>query len=277
MPTEPIANDTRMQRPPDISDTDLSNAPAHNIQEAFETYGWVGRGPLVVSCEHASARVPPPLVSSESDDGWLKTHWGIDIGARTLAMEITRLTGSSSILARFSRLVCDANREVGAPDQILQTVEDGNRISFNDKITSHERQRRIDAYYTPYHAALNELLTARLHNPVPALFVSIHSFTPVWNHAVRDMDFGVLFRSHATEAEQLEANLKKRGFFTALNRPYSAFDHMMFTAMHHGEHHDVVHLELECNQALLCTEERARAIAPQVAAALIELPMFTDQ
>ena len=94
-----------------------------------------------------------------------------------------------SVHARFSRLVCDANRDPSHPTLVLSEA-DGVNLSFNGQ-GDNIQQSRLDKYHIPYHGRLEQLLQKQLeHRPI---LLSMHSFTPVWKHHLRQMDIGVLF------------------------------------------------------------------------------------
>lgn len=226
---------------------------------------------MFITCEHASNRVPTPLRTTEMDRAWLNTHWGYDIGARTLSRELIRLTGSFGVMARFSRLVVDANRDPAHPD-LIRTTTEGHSFSFNQKLTPEERDRRVARFHEPYHRAIDEALRARVGSTVgDVLLLSVHTFTPVWNHRVRPMDVGVLYSPYEAIARRLERELRAVDFETALNAPYSGREGLIYAAERHGDGHKVVFLELEVNQSLTCTPARARRTARRVAAALERL------
>lgn len=241
------------------------------VQDAYETFGTPGAGRFFFTCEHASNRVPAPLRTTAMDRAWLETHWGYDIGARTMSRELARMTGSYAVMARFSRLVVDANREPHQRDLIRPATE-GHALTFNANVSDAERERRISRFHEPYHAAVDEGLAARLAGGVgDILLLSVHSFTPVWNNRVRPMDVGVLFSPYEAVARRLEAELQKEGLETALNKPYSGREGLIYAAERHGQSHQVVFLELEVNQSLCCTPARARRAARRIAAALTRL------
>ena len=97
---------------------------------------------LVVTCEHASARVPAPLTTSDEDARWLDTHWGWDIGAAQLTRELVQRKACCAILARFSRLVCDANRAVGDGTFVRRDIQ-GQPLSFNAGLDDAEVARIV--------------------------------------------------------------------------------------------------------------------------------------
>lgn len=242
-----------------------------SVEDAFETYGQPGQGQLFLTCEHASNRVPAPIRTTERDRAWLASHWGFDIGARNVTREIIRQTGSFGVFARYSRLVCDANRAPEHRDLMRRDVE-GTVISFNRDISDAERQRRIVTLHDPYHHAIDRYLGQRLKDSESeVVLVSVHSFTPVWNNRVRPMDVGVLFEPYEAVAQRLRVELDKEGFDTALNRPYSGREGLIYAAARHGHNHGLVFLELEINQSLCCTPAKAKRVAGRIAAALTRL------
>ena len=243
----------------------------HQTHDAYETFGSPTEGPFFVTCEHASNRVPAPLRTTELDRAWMNSHWGYDIGARTLSLELIRRTGSYGVLARYSRLVCDANREPGHPD-LIRTSTAGHHLSFNRRIDDTEMERRLTAYHAPYHAGIDEGLRARLAVEAGGvLLLSVHTFTPVWNHRVRPMDVGVLYSPYEALAQRLATELEHEDFVTALNEPYSGREGLIYAAERHGSNHQVVFLELEVNQSLTCTPARARRTGRRIADALSRL------
>lgn len=242
--------------------------PLRERTDAFERYGYRSAGPLVLSCEHASSRVPSPLQTTASDREILETHWGYDIGAREVTLGLAKHTSSAAVLARFSRLICDPNRHHHRDDLILSEVE-GEPLSFNRHIDEAEVARRIEAYHEPFHQAIHRVLAERVREPEPTLLLSVHSFTPLWERRLRTMDIGILFDRHEETALALRAALEAEGFFVELNAPYSAMGTgLMYSAERHGRGHQVTHLELELNQALICTPERQRRVSHRVGSAL---------
>ena len=237
-------------------------------EEAWERAG-VGSGPFLFICEHASARIPSPLTTTDTDRFWLQSHWGVDIGARGLTLSLVERTRSQALLTRFSRLLCDANRHRDHPDLIRKSIE-GVPLSFNTGLDEVELERRIERYHEPYHQACDRVLASCSPETV---LVSVHSFTPVWKQTVRTMDVGVLFEeaNSGADARTLETALREEGFFTALNEPYSGSNGLMYAADRHGRRHRVRHLELELNQAVICTPERVERVAEKLTAALMRL------
>jgi predicted N-formylglutamate amidohydrolase len=245
----------------------------HPITERYdshEVYGFPGQGPFLLTCEHASNRVPAPLRTTASDRDWLQTHWGWDIGARMVTREIVRQTGSTGVFARFSRLVCDPNRAPNTPTLIRCAVE-GAVLSFNDNLTIEEVDRRLELYHAPYHAALDRAVSLRQDQPGDMMLLSMHSFTPIFRDERRDMDVGVLFHPYEGVAHRLAREIEAEGLSVALNEPYSARNGLMYAADRHGSAHGAVYLELEVNQRNLRTTAEARKVGRALTRALARL------
>jgi len=247
----------------------------HQIEDASEVLGWPGHGRFVLSCEHASNRLPSPMRPEPQDTPWLATHWAYDIGAAELTREIVRNTGAVGVLSRFSRLVCDANREPSDPTIIVPRVE-LHSLGFNELLSAHERALRIECYHSAFHKKVDEMLEHRLPHGGDVALVSVHSFVPALYGLQRELDVGVLFNPYEAIATRLAHGLESRGLVTALNEPYSGRRGLIYSAERHGLNHQVIYLELEVNQALLSTPPKVYRIARLIGDALKELRLRTE-
>lgn len=236
-----------------------------HVADAWERLD--GASPLVISCEHASNRIPAPLRTGPGDAPWLQTHWAWDIGARSFSLELARQVNGSALLARFSRLVCDANR---APEDrdLIRAVVEGHPLAFNRRLPPAEVERRLSTYHHPYHQELDRLVAQTTARQGQAVLLSVHSFTPVWGLDLRAVELGVLFDDHEEEARALARGFRRLGFDAALNEPYSGRAGLIYAAARHGRAHGVLHLELEINQAMIPTAGRARRLARRLAPAI---------
>lgn len=223
-----------------------------------------GTAPLLLTCEHASNAVPAPLQATEEDRRVLATHWGWDLGAADLTRAVCERTGGAAVLARFSRLVCDANREADDPTWIVGEVE-GQRLSFNRRVSAAERERRLASYHVPFHSTVDVALGVL----GPETFLlAIHTFTPTYLGETRAMEVGVLFDTWPDEARRLRDALCDEGLRAVLNEPYSGLDGLMYSATRHGQGHGVRYLELEVRQDLLADRSGVSLVASQLVRAL---------
>ncbi len=199
--------------------------------EAYEVLA--GADPrLLLTCEHASARLPQPWAWPEAD-AWIQgTHWAIDLGARELTLDLSRALDAPAVLARFSRLLIDPNRPLDSATLIRDEAE-GRALHLNRGIEPADRARRIDDYYRPYHQRIDQALRERAQ----AALLSVHTFTPVYDGAARSMEIGVLFERCPELGERFAAQLRAGGWSTAVNEPYSGADGFAFSPEDHGARH----------------------------------------
>lgn len=234
------------------------------LAEAVEIARTGGETPVLLTCEHASERIPEPWRWHEGD-GWLRgTHWAFDIGAAEITRELCAAWGATAVLSRFSRLLSDPNREPSAPDLVLGSAE-GRSVELNRGVDRAETERRLARLWHPYHDAVEQEL-ARVDARV---VLAIHTFTPVWGGKPRDFELGVLFDLEEELAERTRAELVRAGFDTRMNEPYSGKAGLIFSAHHHATRrgNGVAALELEMRQDLAADPRaRARLIAPLWAA-----------
>lgn len=223
-------------------------------------------GAFVFSCEHAT-HLLPEWQPEPADLPLLEDHWGWDVGAADLTRALCAETGCCAVLSRFSRLVCDPNREPGQASFVVREI-DGQVLSFNRDVDEAERARRRARYFDPFHDALDAAIETRLAAGPPPALCAVHSFTPVYLGRARAMEVGVLFDAYDARAFRLESALLEEGFEAVLNAPYSARDGFIHSANRHGNLHGIPYVELEVRQDLIDTPDRASAVAERIARAL---------
>jgi predicted N-formylglutamate amidohydrolase len=128
----------------------------------------------LVTCDHASNAVPAELGGSlglPAED--MARHIAHDVGAAGLAEELGRLIDAPVLLSAFSRLVIDPNRGEDDPTLVMK-LYDGSIVPGNRHADAAEVDRRLNAYYRPYHEAYARLAARRADTVICA----IHSFTP---------------------------------------------------------------------------------------------------
>ncbi|MDP2314714.1 MAG: N-formylglutamate amidohydrolase [Pseudomonadota bacterium] len=228
--------------------------------DATEILGSPPPGALLFTCEHASNRVPRPWRLRPADRALLATHWGYDLGARPLTIELARLARGTAALSRFSRLLIDPNRAPEDPSAVLLNCDDG-APTFNKAADHADRVRR---FHAPFHERLDRTIASRK----PRFLCSVHSFTPVFRNNARAMEAGVLFDQHDDLADQLLRALRAEGVRAEANEPYSGKAGLIYSANRHGTRHDVPYLEIEVRQDLLASDRLARGVARKVWSAL---------
>jgi len=158
---------------------------------AFHITGADRPGRWLVTCDHASNRVPPDV--SGGDLGLapqdMARHIAWDVGARGLAEALATLLDCPMVCSDFSRLVIDPNRGEDDPTLVMK-LYDGTIIPGNRHVSAAEVERRLDALYRPYHDAIATLAARRQDTVI----VAIHSFTPcLRGRDPRPWQIGVLY------------------------------------------------------------------------------------
>ena len=188
----------------------MSDAPYHIV-------GTPRFGGVLIVADHASNRVPVDI-DLGIDPALLDQHIAIDIGVAGVAGQMAQRPGTAAFLGNVSRLVCDFNREEGAP-AIIPIASDGHAIPGNG--LSHEAHlSRLERFYHPYHAAL----AALLDDKPPALILSLHSFTPALaSHPdeQRPWQVGVLYNADDRAARLALPLLEAEDLVVGDQQPYS--------------------------------------------------------
>lgn len=217
----------------------------------------------ILICDHATNRVPPcinggDLGIAEAD---MARHIAWDPGAAGVTRGLAHHLQAPAILANFSRLVIDPNRGECDPT-LLMKLYDGTIIPANRHVGADERQRRIEMFHRPYHAAVARLLAA--HPKVP--LVSIHSFTPqLQGRAPRPWHIALLYSDDTRLAAPLLDVLRARtDLCIGDNQPYSG--HLPQDTMdRHGIQTGRPHVLIELRNDLIGTPDQQAGWAAKLA------------
>ena len=189
--------------------------------QPFRIYGAARPGRWLVSCDHASNRVPGDVAGGDLGicAADMARHIAYDLGAAGLAQALAAALDSPCSCSDFSRLVIDPNRGEDDPTLVMK-LYDGTIIPANRFVGAAEVERRLAALYRPYHAAFAQLAARQADTVV----LAIHSFTPcLKGRAPRPWQVGVLY-SHLDPAfsQALIARLgQEADLCVGDNEPYS--------------------------------------------------------
>jgi predicted N-formylglutamate amidohydrolase len=200
---------------------------------------------VLITCEHASQRLPLGWRWSERDQRLLGTHWAYDLFAAELAREYAERIQGVAILANFSRLLADPNRPPDSPT-LFRSEAEGLPIELNEDVSEEDRDARMTHYYRRFHAVVDREVA---RSSAPVLF-AMHTFTPVYEGQRRELEVGVLFDDEHELAEQLRAAFAAAGYRVALNEPYSGRAGLIYVAHRHATKHGRKAIELEVRQDL---------------------------
>ena len=263
--------------------------------------------PLVFASPHSGRNYPPdfvagapldPVALRRSEDSFVD-----DLFAAAPAY------GAPLLRALFPRAFIDANREPFELDQgmfsdrlpdyvntasnrvaaglgtIAKVVSSGQDI-YPEKLTFTEAAKRIDAYYRPYHKALETLIDETRQKFGYCVVVDCHSMPSIGGPLDPDAGrgraefiigdcFGSTCAPYITDA--IERTISGFGYIVSRNKPFAGG----FTTRHYGRPRDGVHtVQIEINRALYMDEiqisrnanfDRIAAQMTDVIAALAQL------
>lgn len=228
-----------------------------------------GRAPAVLVCDHASNAVPAKLDKLGLDAAPLGRHIAWDIGAAAVGRRLAALLDAPLLLAGYSRLVIDINRDPGDPTSIC-AISDRSVVPGNRDLSHPERAARIAEIFAPYQEAVAR--TVRMKGR-PAV-ISLHSFTPVisgWGHERQERPWhvGVLYHhDHGLAAATLAALRARGDLVVGDNEPYSAKNGHGYTLAAHAEAAALPNVEIELRQDLIGDAAGADRMAGILADAL---------
>lgn len=217
---------------------------------------------LILSCEHASARVPEDYrsaFSSREAREALTTHRGFDIGALALARglkkDVESLTNQAVPLAAggMTRLLIDLNRS---------PHHRGLFSPFSATLPKGVKQK-LRSYHQEYHDALRALVV-RTRGQV--LHVAVHSFVPTLDGETRSTDVGILFdpsrKPEVLFAKRCQAHLHQAtGLIVHRNAPYRGIADGLPTLLRREySARKYVGIELEVSQRITHARGRNRVL-----------------
>jgi len=240
----------------------MTFVPFH-IHGADRTSRWL------ITCDHAANTVPPDLGGTLGlPDADMTRHIAYDPGAAGVTKAIADALGAPALLSNFSRLVIDPNRGEDDPT-LLMRLYDGSVIPGNRSAGPDEKQRRLETYYRPYHAALTDL-AARQDDTI---IVSIHSFTrQLKSRPSRPWHVGILHAYDRRLSDPLIEILQGEPDLTVgRNEPYPGHlpgDAIDRHALHHGRLNTLIELRNDLIETDAAQEAWGKRLAPMLVAAL---------
>jgi predicted N-formylglutamate amidohydrolase len=246
-----------------LPDATLPTGGALPDAPAFRIHGADRPGPWLVTCDHATNRVPAEVAGGDLGlpPAEMGRHIAHDIGALGLARALALALDSPAIASDFSRLVIDPNRGEDDPTLIMQ-LYDGTIIPGNRRLDAAARAWRLERLYRPYHAALAGLAAARPDRVI----LAVHSFTPcLRGRAPRPWHVGVLSAADRRLSDPLLALLRAEGdLCVGDNQPYAG--HLPGDAIdRHALASGRLHTLIEVRQDLIATPEGQAAWAARLA------------
>jgi len=234
------------------------------ITPAFEILGENRDSNVIITCDHASNRVPVAvgggslgLSAAEMD-----RHIAYDVGAAGVSKHLGDLLNVPVILSNFSRLVIDPNRGEDDPTLVMK-LYDGTLVPLNRHITQADFDWRMAHCYRPYHDALGSLVASR-QNPV---IIAMHSFTAqLAGRPPRPWQIGVLFADDRRLSDPLIAALSRHpDLCVGVNEPYGGHlegDSIQRHALAHGHPNILIEIRNDLIRPKAGQRQWAEKLAP---------------
>ncbi len=231
---------------------------------------------IVLLADHAGRELPDEYGDLGLPAREFERHIAYDIGVETVTRELARALDVPAVMARFSRLLIDANRGEDDPTLIRQ-LYDGTVIPANYPLSAEERTRRLDRYYRPYHDAVGSMVASVATATGAAPFiVSIHSFTPSMQGRPRPWHVGILWDSDERAVRPMIDLLSRDpALVVGDNEPYDGAlrgDTMFRHAIVNG----YAHVLIEVRQDLIAAPADAAAWAERLAPIIEEINAMAD-
>ncbi len=178
---------------------------------------------LVISCEHASNRIPPRYRNLGLSVELRQSHIAWDAGAKDLARQCARQFACAYHAGKYARVLIDLNRSFHNR-QLIPRSSFGVPIPGNRALTGAERDYRVKRFYTPYREAVLRTIRAIIGRRRTCLHLSIHTFVPRYAGVLRRADLGILYdptrKRERDVAARLATSLRQGGYVTRRNYPY---------------------------------------------------------
>ncbi len=234
-----------------------------------------GAAPALVICDHASRAFPKGMrrLGLPELPSWQHIAW--DIGAGELARGISNALDAPAVLAGYSRLIVDCNRQPDDPEA-FRTESDGWVVPGNQVLSEFERRLRLACFFDPYHEAIAAMLAGfRMRDIVP-MVVSVHTFTPEIGGHERPWHVGILWDGDPQSARRVIDGLRSvEGLVVGDNEPYSGKHPSDYSIDHHAEAAGLPHVCIEVRQDQLespAGTERWVRILSRLIASLLQDP-----
>jgi len=171
---------------------------------------------IILTCEHASNVLPVGYEWTQNDIYFSTRHNAVDIGIWLVTFDMYKKLLVPTSLAKYSRLFIDLNRSVSCKTLVVDICH-GINLDLNKN--KNDRDQRIKLWYN-YKESIENLIHTY---PNTKLCLSMHSFTPFFEWAKRDVEIGILYDENSTDMKLVETiyNLfKSHNYDIRHNEPY---------------------------------------------------------
>ena len=217
-----------------------------------------GGANILLTADHAGRLIPRALKNLGLQAADLSRHIAWDIGIDGTTTRLAELLDAPAVLQTYSRLVIDCNRPPDVPNA-YPVISEATPIPGNASLTPAEKLQRRQAIFDPYHSRIEALKGDRI-------YVAMHSFTPVYLGAERQMQVALLYNRNPRLSLLMAALLREEGdLAVAENLPYHVSDETDYGVPVHAERAGLDYLEIEIRQDLIADANGQTAWAERLA------------
>ena len=230
-----------------------------------------GRSAFLLTCDHYGRLIPRLLGDLGLPESELVRHIAWDIGIAGVAEALSDQLGAHLVAQRYSRLVIDCNRPPAVASSIPR-ISEATTISGNEGLSREAAELRRQIIFDPYHRRIDEVIDQRIHQGLPTVLVSLHSFTPVYAGIARPWHIGTLYHRDKALAPLLLKHLRgEADLVVGDNEPYAVSDDTDYTIPVHGEMRGLMNTGIEIRQDLIGDQSGQREWADRLARILGEI------
>ncbi|HET8726490.1 MAG TPA: N-formylglutamate amidohydrolase [Alphaproteobacteria bacterium] len=248
-----------------------------NDPPPFRAVNPTGRAPALLLADHAGRAFPESLGRLGLGEAPLDLHIAYDIGVEWMTRRLAELLDAPALIHAYSRLLLDPNRTLDDPTSIC-AISDGVVVPGNRQLTDAEAEARAEAFFHPYHDAIEAAIEGFADRGVSPAIISMHSFTPMMRGFERPWEVGILWGEDGRMPLPLMEALRGDGVVVGDNEPYSGRNMHGYTIETHALARALPNVLIEVRQDLIGTKAEAEAWAERLApplAALLEDPELT--
>ena len=224
----------------------------------FTTYNDHGEAHVLLVADHAKPYFPASMNQLGIADWVLERHVAWDIGSDKLTYYLADELDAPAILAGFSRLIVDPNRNLEDPTAFIE-ISDGIAIPGNLDLSEKQKTLRAQSFFLPYHSAIASRLSEFQDRGVVPALISVHTCTPEFDRVVRPWHIGIMWdKDPRIPVPLIEHFNQIEEICIGDNEPYSGRHPHDFTIDHHAEPAGLPHVGIEVRQDLVAEDDGAR-------------------
>src|SRR5258707_4570733 len=218
------------------------------------------RSPFLLTCDHYGRAIRAILGDLGLPAAELARHIAWDPGIAGVADALSKHLDAHLIAQRYSRLVIDCNRPPDALSSIPR-ISEATVIPGNEGLARDAAEARRRVVFDPYHRRIAEVIDRRSRDGIPAVLVSLHSFTPVYAGIARPWHIGTLYHRDTRLPPLLLKLLREEpDLIVGDNEPYAVSDETDYTIPVHGEARWLMHSGIGIRQDLIADQAGQRQL-----------------